>query len=77
MNKKKYLLVVFFAIFMMGGLYAQPGKGTGDNTDPSAPLGGIAVLVISGAVYGMKRLNENKQKNYEKYFHINNWATYF
>ena len=59
--KKKYLLLVFFAVFMVGGLYAQPGKGTGDNERPGAPLSGLAVLLVAGASYGYKKSNNIKQ----------------
>ena len=58
--KKKYLLLVFFAVFMVGGLFAQPGHGTGDNETPHASISGIAALLVSGAAYGLKKTYSNK-----------------
>jgi hypothetical protein len=58
---KKYMLTLI-VVFAFVGAFAQPGKGTGDNENPipHAPIGGIVVLVVGGAVYGMKRINEDK-----------------
>lgn len=61
MKKKKYLLVAIFSIFMLGGLYAQPGGGGVDEggKGPGAPIdGGIAILVIAGIGYGVKKYKE-------------------
>ena len=58
--KKKYLLVVFFAVFMLGGLYAQPGHGADDNEMPHASISGIAALLVGGAAYGLKKTYSNK-----------------
>jgi len=42
MKKKKFMLVALFTMFLAGGLFAQPGKGQGDNHIPTAtPLGGL------------------------------------
>ncbi|MCK5789144.1 MAG: hypothetical protein KAH32_09100, partial [Chlamydiia bacterium] len=54
---KKYLLVVLFAVFMIGGLFAQPGHG-GDNNggDHELPIdGGVITLVVAGVAYGLKK----------------------
>jgi len=61
MKKKKFMLVALFTMFLAGGLFAQPGFGTGDNEFPTAaPLGGMVVLLASGAAYGVKKMKEYK-----------------
>ena len=62
MKKKKFMLVALFTMFLAGGLFAQPGWGTGDNQNPdtAAPLGGLVVLLASGAAYGVKKVKEYK-----------------
>ena len=58
MKKKKYILVALFTVFMLGGLYAQPGHGGGGDNggEFGVPIdGGIISLVVAGVAYGIKR----------------------
>jgi hypothetical protein len=54
---KKYILTLI-VVFAFVGAFAQPGHGGngGGGHDPAAPIdGGIVLLVVAGAAYGVKR----------------------
>ena len=58
-SMKKYLLTLL-VVFAFIGAFAQPGQGGQDNDTPGTPIdGGIVVLVVGGAVYGLKKIKKN------------------
>lgn len=63
---KKILLAGMVLICSTPLLHAQPGFGD-DVNDSGAPLdGGLSVLAVAGAGYGLKKLKEARKKKNEK-----------
>ena len=55
--KKKYLLLVFFAIFMVGGLFAQPGGDHNGRPGTATPIdGGVLLLAAVGTIFATKKI---------------------
>ena len=60
------VLLLLACILMPVILHAQPGFGT-DVNDSGAPLdGGLSVLAIAGAGYGLKKIKEARKKKNEQ-----------
>lgn len=61
--KKSWLLSLIFIFLGLGILQAQPGgDGDGDGEDPTVPIdGGISMLLVAGAAYGVKKVLDKKQ----------------
>jgi len=66
-NKIKFLAIVISLCVPMY-VSAQPGfdGGGGGDTQDTVPLdGGISLLVVAGAGYGIKKIKENRKKRKE------------
>lgn len=56
------LRLVAFLLFFSSILAAQPGGGgPGGGGDPDVPLGSIEILVVAGALLGVKKAIEQRK----------------
>lgn len=50
-------------VLLSNPLIAQPANPGSADPDPNVPIdGGISALLAAGAIYGIKKIKENKRK---------------
>ena len=61
----KKVAIIFLFVAINNILFAQPGGGgPGGGGDPDVPIGGIEILLMAGAFFGIKKLiNSSRSKN--------------
>jgi hypothetical protein len=64
-SKTIVLLIVVLLICVPLGVYAQPGFN-GGMTDGAPIDGGLSMLIVAGAVYGVNKLKKKKDSMAEK-----------
>lgn len=63
---KKYLLLLLFLCIVTVAIAADGDPGL-PGGDPDVPLdGGVSLLVLAGAVYGVKRIREINKRSPDK-----------
>jgi hypothetical protein len=59
MKKTILLSAILFMLLLSNPLFAQSDPGN----DPNVPVdGGISALLAAGAIYGIKKIKENRRK---------------
>ncbi|MEI8280490.1 MAG: hypothetical protein WCG87_12055 [Bacteroidota bacterium] len=67
-KKIKFLALVIALCAPLYGISQPPpfDNGSGGDTQDTVPLdGGLSILLIAGAGYGAKKINEKRKKNLE------------
>ncbi len=65
-KKIKFLAIVIALCAPLHGISQPPpfdGGGGGDTQDTAPIDGGLSILLIAGAGYGVKKINEKRKKN--------------
>lgn len=63
MKNKIVLIATLFMVLLSNPLIAQPANPGSADPDPNVPIdGGISALLAAGAIYGIKKIKENKRK---------------